>query len=120
PVDRELLTIQVQAEPDAPVPAALYLRGITRPVYTGSTLEVASPNPLLPFAGREPLPAQVTTLRLEQEIEITGLGSPLIHAAYAVQQIEAPSDLTAYTDRGGTLYFPGVPPRGTRYRVVSE
>lgn len=120
PVTQGLLTVKVTTDDETPVPSNLYLRGVTRPVYTGHSLEVASPNPLLPLSGGPSLPAAVPALRVEQEIEVTGFASRLLYGAFQVQSVELPGETTVFSDAGGTLYGTAAVRPGMSYRVVSQ
>src|SRR5690606_13024885 len=68
----------------AELPATLYLRGIARPVYTGASLEAASPDTLAAFSGDPPEITDMPGLRLEQEVEVVGTGGRLLYGAHRV------------------------------------
>ena len=117
PAGQELLAVTVSARAD--LPGTLYLRGVARPVYTGTTLEAASPNRLQPFTGSVDLPTRVLVLWVEQEIEVRGPSGRVLYGARAVWRVGPRGRLRVYTDADGSLFALRPLPSGTLYRVSS-
>ncbi|HEX6989662.1 MAG TPA: transglutaminase domain-containing protein, partial [Bacillota bacterium] len=120
PVERGLLTVEVTIEADAPAPANLYLRGIARPVYTGSALETAAPYTLKPGLPLQRLPETLQAVRVEQWIRHEDFRSRLLYGAHLVRSVGLPGGGPVFADADGSLYGPGPLRSGDRYRVVSE